>query len=152
MSWAKDGGGPIHVSADRLVADHARGFAEFSGNARASGKNFSVFARVIKVHGKKNAGGGALTLSEKSVDRVTASGNVVIKFDNRVAMSDEAVYITEERRLILTGENASIESEKNRVSGKKIIFDRKNGYITVEGDTGKQVGAVFYPGKETLKQ
>ena len=153
-AWAQDAGtgdegsGKIDVSADKLITDQAEGYAEFIGNVMASGKDFSVSALRLKIYGADKSGKKGTSLDQDSIEKITASGNVSIKFDNRVAMSEEAVYIVKEERLVLTGENAFLVSGKDRVTGKKIIFDRKRGQITVEGDDNQRVNAVFYPKKE----
>ena len=140
--------GKIDISADKLITDQVQGHAEFIGSVMASGKDFSVSARRLKIYGANRPGKKGTSLDQNSIEKITALGDVNIKFDNRLAMSDEAVYIIKDQRLVLTGENALLVSGKDRVTGKRIIFDRKHGKITVEGDDRQRVNAVFYPKKE----
>ena len=153
-AWAQEAdpgdedSGKIDVSADKLITDQVAGYAEFVGSVMASGKDFSVSAHRLRIYGADKSGKKGKSLDEESIEKITASGEVSIKFDNRLAMSEEAVYIVKEERLVLTGENAFLVSGKDRVTGKRIIFDRKLGKITVEGDDNQRVNAVFYPKKE----
>ncbi len=67
-----------------------------------------------------------------------------IRFDNRVAVTQQAVYITESRILILTGTGSKVTSGNNSISGSKITLYRVDGRITVESSSEKRVEAVFY--------
>ncbi len=151
LKTKKNNSEKIYVVSRTLTADHAAGYAEFSGNVGISGKNFSVSANRARIYEKKDPDKKGLTLTEESIDKIKASGNVHIKFDNRVAMSDEAIYIIKDGLLVLTGENATLASGEDKVSGTRIALDRKRGNIKIEGDGKKRVKAVFYPGERRIK-
>ena len=67
-----------------------------------------------------------------------------IKFDNRLAVARQAVYITAQRMLVLSGE-ASVTSGDNTIAGETITFYRDDGRFTVEGGSKGRVKAVILP-------
>ncbi len=85
------------------------------------------------------------TSPAQSLERLVAAGNVKIKFDNRLAVAQQAVYITAQRVLTLTGPDATITSGDNTISGETITFYRDDGRFTVEGGPEGRVKAVILP-------
>lgn len=135
----------IRVSSETLVVDNEARYAEFIGNVRATQGNTVITADSLKIFykarsGKKSAG------TEESIEKIEAEGHVKIKFDNRVAETEQAVYTTESRILVLSGSASKITSRKDSVTGSKIIFYRDEERIKVEGSSQKPVEAIFYPG------
>jgi len=90
-------------------------------------------------------------VSEESINKIVAKGNVEIKFDNRVATAQQAIYNTETMVLVLSGNNSKIISENESISGEKITFYRIDGRINVESGNKKRVEAVFYSGQKGIK-
>lgn len=146
------GNGAIHITSDKLIADNKTGYAEFIGNVKATQEDTVITSDRLKIFYKKNiANKGLLSASEESIHKIVAKGNVEIKFDNRVATAQEAVYNTETMVLVLSGSNSKIISEKESISGEKITFYRTDGRINVESGSKKRVEAVFYSGQKGIK-
>lgn len=146
------GNGAIHITSDKLIADNKTGYAEFIGNVKATQDDTVITSDQLKIFYKKNmADKGPLSVSEESIHKIVAEGNVEIKFDNRVATAHQAVYNTETMVLVLSGNNSKIISENDSISGEKITFYRTDGRITVEGGNRKRVEAVFYSGQKGIK-
>jgi len=142
----------IHITSDRLAADNKAGYAEFIGNVKATQGDTVITSDRLKIFYKKNiANKGPLSVSEESIHKIVAIGNVEIKFDNRVATAHQAVYNTETMVLVLSGNNSKIISENDSISGEKITFYRTDGRINVESGNKKRVEAVFYSGKKGKK-
>jgi lipopolysaccharide export system protein LptA len=142
----------IHITSDRLISDNKAGYAEFIGNVRATQVDTVITSDRLKIFYKKNiANKGPLSVSEESIHKIVANGNVEIKFDNRVATAHQAVYNTQTMVLVLSGNNSKIISENDSISGEKITFYRKDGRINVESGNKKRVEAVFYSGKKDKK-
>jgi lipopolysaccharide export system protein LptA len=142
----------IHITADRLVSYNKAGYAEFIGNVTATQKETVITADRLKVIFKKNiANKGPLSVDEESIHEIIAKGNVKIKFDNRVAVTQQAVYNTGTMVLVLTGDGSRITSEKDSISGEKITFYRANGRVNVESGSKKRVEAVFFSGQQDKK-
>ncbi len=87
---------------------------------------------------------------DESIKKIVANGNVQIKFDNRVAVTQQAVYITENRVLVLSGANSKVISGNNSISGEKITVYRTDGRIQVESGKEERVEAVLYPGEKGI--
>lgn len=142
----------IHVTSDKLVSDNKAGYAEFIGNVKAIQGDTVITSDRLKIFYKKNiVNKGPLSVSEESINKIVANGNVEIKFDNRVATAQQAVYNTETKVLVLSGNNSKITGEKDSISGEKITFYRIDGRINVEGGDKKRVEAVFYSGQKGIK-
>ncbi len=141
---------PIEITADRLISDSQNKLARFEGNVLARQGDTTIAADRLLIHykddGNPQAAAGADALS-----KITASGNVRIKFDNRLAVTDEAVYITDQRILTLTGSPARVTSDKDQVTGSVIKFYRDSGRIEVQGGSGKQVEAIFHSGEKGIQ-
>jgi lipopolysaccharide export system protein LptA len=144
--------GKIHITADKLISDNDANYAEFIGKVRATQGDTVIIADRLKIFLKKNADNkDASGVGSESIDKIIASGNVKINFDNRVAVTPQAVYNTNTEVLVLSGENSRIISGKDSVSGEKITLYRTTGRISVESGEAKRVEAVFYSGEKGLK-
>ena len=134
----------IHITAQRLISDTANNNAEFIGNVRASQGETLITADSLKIFfsGKSEAGEAS---PAQSLEKLVATGNVEIKFDNRLAVARQAVYITAQRMLILTGPGATVTSGDNTITGETITFYRADGRFTVEGGPKGRVKAVILP-------
>ncbi len=140
----------IHISADKLISNTPENNAEFIGNVRAiQGKTLITADRLqFFFNGSTNPGDNP---SAQSLERLVASGNVIIKFDNRLAVATRAVYITAKRLLTLTGPDATVTSGENTISGETISFYRDDGRFTVDGGSNGRVKAVIMPGESGLE-
>jgi lipopolysaccharide export system protein LptA len=142
----------IHITSDRLISDNKAGYAEFIGNVKATQKDTVITSDRLKIFYKKNiANKGPLSVSEESIHKIVAQGNVEIKFDNRLATTQQAVYNTETMVLVLSGSNSKIISGNDSISGEKITFYRTDGRIDVESGDKKRVEAVFYSRQKDVK-
>jgi lipopolysaccharide export system protein LptA len=144
--------GRIHITADKLISDNKVDYAEFIGNVRATQEDTVITADRLKIFVKKNPDNkGAPGVGTESIHKIIASGNVKINFDNRVAVTPQAVYNTKTGVLVLSGDNSRIISGKDSISGEKITLYRTTGGITVESGEEKRVEAVFHSGEKGLK-
>ena len=147
-----EGNSAIYITSDKLIVEKKAGYAEFIGHVKATQEESVITSDSLKIFYKKNIGNkGALSASEESIHKIVAKGNVEIKFDNRVATAQEAVYNTETMVLVLSGNNSKIISENDSISGEKITFYRIDGRINVERGNKKRVEAVFYSGQKGIK-
>jgi len=141
----------IHITADKLISDHEAKYAEFIGNVTATQRDTVITADKLKIFLKRDMDNKKPPLAgEESIKKIVADGNVQIKFDNRVAVTQQAVYITETRVLVLSGADSKVISGNNSISGEKITIYRTDGRIQVESDKGERVEAVFYPGEKGI--
>jgi len=146
------GNGAIHITSDKLISDNKAGYAEFIGNVKAIQDDTVITSDRLKIFFKKNiANKGPLSVNEESIHKIVAKGTVEIIFDNKVATAQQAVYNTETKVLVLSGNNSKIISEKDSISGEKITFYRIDGRINVESGNKERVEAVFYSGQKGIK-
>ncbi|MCD6460410.1 hypothetical protein J7L67_07065 [bacterium] len=109
---------PTIITSDGpLNVDFAKNIAVFHDNVVIIDPKGDVYADLMKFF---------FDGQTKHISIVEATGNVVIKVDNKVAKSDKALYKVEEGVLELTG-NPRILEDKNVYTADKIIIFRKNG-------------------------
>ncbi|MBW1840375.1 MAG: hypothetical protein JRF27_08085 [Deltaproteobacteria bacterium] len=142
----------IRITANKLISDSEAKWAEFIGNVKAVQGSNMIMADSIKIFytgglekDNKTASGG------DAIKEIVAKGNVKVHFDNRVAVTRQAVYTTEKRVLVLSGDGSRITSGDDSISGEKITVYRDDGRVEVEGGSGKQVEAVFHSGGKGIK-
>ena len=141
----------IHITADKLISDHEAKYTEFIGNVRATQRDTVIIADKLKIFFKKDMDNKKNSLAgDESIKKIVANGNVQIKFDNRVAVTQQAVYITETRVLVLSGADSKVISGNNSISGEKITVYRTDGRIQVESGKGERVEAVLYTGEKGI--
>ena len=141
----------IHITSDSMISDNNTKHAEFIGNVKAiQGSNTLVADRLKIFFQKDMKNTGNLAADQDSVAKIVANGNVTIHFDNKVAVAEQAVYITETKILVLSGPNSKITSGSDSVSGEKITLHREDGRMNVESGAEKRVNAVFRSGKKGL--
>ncbi|MBW2237593.1 MAG: hypothetical protein JRD87_06460 [Deltaproteobacteria bacterium] len=142
----------IYITADKLISENKAGYAEFIGNVRAKQDETVITADRLKIFFKKHlADKNKPVIGGESIHQIVANGNVKIKFDNKVAESQQAVYNTETSVLVLSGADSKIISGNDTIAGEKITFYRTDGRIIVEGGRKERVEAVFYAGEKGLK-
>lgn len=150
---AGNGSQRIQISAESLEADDAKKYAEFAGNVRAVQGETVIASDRLKIYyeGNPAAQGDKKETSAKNtgdaIQRIVASGNVKIRFDNMDAQASEAVYTTSDRILILSGPGAIIRKpDSGEITGNKIIIHRDDGRIRFEGG----VEGFLLPGERGL--
>jgi lipopolysaccharide export system protein LptA len=146
---ADDSKEKIRISANTLISDPEAKYAEFIGNVSVTQGNTMITSDKLRIFYKEKSDDKAS--GEDLIKKIVARGNVKIKFDNKVAESDEAVYTTEDRVLVLSGEESKVLDGNNSVSGSKITLYRTDGRIKVEGSGEKPVEAVLYPGGKGIE-
>lgn len=135
----------IHITADRLISRQAERFAEFSGNVRATQDDTVIISDSLQIYFRdnQNASPGDENRDEDSIERLIATGNVSIDHENMSARADQAVYTAADGLLVLTGETVTVKDEGGTIKGKKMVFERETGEITITGEAGSRVEAVF---------
>jgi len=142
----------IHITANRLISDNKARYAEFIGNVKATQGTTTITADKLKIYYKGSLEKETnIAPGEDTIKKMISNGNVIIKFDDRIATSDHAVYMTETRILILTGPGSTIKSGNNSVTGDKITLYRNDGRIYVESSGEKRVKAIFHSGDKGIQ-
>ncbi len=136
-------GEPIRITADKLVTDNQKRTAEFSGDVKAVQQNTIITTDRLTLY-YSDQGDESSSDSANSIERMEANGHVRIEFDNRVAVSNQAVYIIAERKLVLSGPESKVISGQDEISGSKITFYRDSGQVALEGDGKNRVKAIIH--------
>jgi lipopolysaccharide export system protein LptA len=137
-------GDRIQVSADRLVANLQDNMAEFIGNVFVTQGEATLRADRVKVYTKGTPKGADPARSGiESIERIIASGNVVIDMQEGTAVTDQADYDAGKRILILSGPGTKVTKAGNSLTGSKITLYRDDGRIKVDGSGQQRVRAVF---------
>ncbi len=140
---------PIHITADKLVTDNAKRSAQFSGNVKAVQGNTVITSDRLSIF-YTSAGGSSAATPGSNIERLKAEGKVRIEFDNKVAVSNQAVYIIAERKLVLSGPGSKVVSGQDEISGSKITFFRDDGQVILEGDENNRVNAIIHSDHQGL--
>jgi lipopolysaccharide transport protein LptA len=145
--WAADkerqpSSNPIEITADMMVTDSQAHAAIFSGNVSATQDETRLTADKLTIFYKSSNGAESTTAND--IERLEALGHVRILFDNKLAVSNQAVYIIEERKLVLEGPESKVVSGKDEITGSKITFYRDDGRMTLESDDSSRVKAVIH--------
>jgi lipopolysaccharide export system protein LptA len=133
---------PIEITADKLVTDNQNRSALFSGNVTAVQGDTKLTADELTIVYKSKSSGESTGTND--IERLKANGHVRIAFDNKLAVSNQAVYIIEERKLVLEGPGSKVISDQDEITGTKITFYRNDGRMTLEGDGQNKVKAVIH--------
>ena len=149
-SDAKPENSPIIITAEQLDSDNKAKFAEFSGNVKAIQADFVITSDKLRIYYK----GELLNTEEKGNDeealkKIVATGNVKITSDQYIAKTEKLEYDTASMTIILTGENSTVISGKNSITGSKIILYQKDGRVKVLGSKNKRIKAEFFSKGET---
>lgn len=140
---------PMQVTSDRMEVFKDKRTVIFSGNARVAQGNSELKSDKLILYYK-----GALDHKGKSdnipheksgdLEKIEAKGNVYLNHDQKVATGDEAVYLRDSDKITMTG-NATLREGKNIIKGERVVVFLKENRGMVEGNSQKQVKAVFFP-------
>ncbi|MFH1859445.1 MAG: LptA/OstA family protein [bacterium] len=134
-------GNELTITADKAVWDKKQGITVLSGKVIVGKGKLSFTADTVEIIGQmdkikeiKGTGNIIVNDSERNIlvtaDRIelsdwekqiTASGKVRITRGETAAEANMAVYQQGQQKIILTGE-ATINQDKSKLSGKKIIY------------------------------
>ena len=146
-------GEQIQIVADKLIANDAEKYAEFIGDVQASQGNFTITSEHLRIYYKENIDNlQNQTGDQEFIQRIVASGHVKISSDKYTAETERAEYDLDNAVLVLKGENSTIKSGKNLITGSKITVHRKDGQIVVERGAEKRVKAMFYSKDEQKEE
>ena len=137
------GSNRIQIRADKLVSQRDSNYIHFMGDVQVDMDQTKINSSDLKVFYEQMPSAGS-SVTGSNINKIVASGNVTIDFDNRSAKCDQAVYQTETQTLILTGEKVTVMSENNSITGDKITFNQKTGQITVDGTPDQRVNAIIH--------
>ena len=138
----------LNITSDKFLSDRKSQYVQFMGNVTAVYGNSTITSDKLKVMYLDTPKSPSLS-NEGKIDKIIATGHVTIKFDDKTAYCDQAVYTTETQTIQLTGKDSRIQSDDNYITGEKITIRQLSGQIIVDGNSENRVNAVFKPEKNS---
>lgn len=135
----------IEITADQFKTDNQENYMDFTGDVRASQGNLVITSERLRIYYKANPdSSNSQTGSQQSIEQIVASGDVKISSDKYQAAADRVEYDLDSTVLVLKGEDSTIQSDENLITGSVITINRSTGQIKVDRGPGKRVKALFY--------
>lgn len=148
------GGGPIEIVSDRLDAYNQEKLVVFSGNVVATQKDKVIRADRLFVYYRKNGGTAAgrarTTENAEDLDRIEARGNVRVTQGEKIVTGENAVFLNDEQKIIMTG-NPVMREGGNVIRGDRIVVLLDEDRGVVESSMNKRVTATIYPDETKRK-
>jgi lipopolysaccharide export system protein LptA len=133
----KDKREPIVITASRMEADKLGDKVIFNGDVTLKKENMILYSDSMIVFYNRRS---------KGINEIDAVGNVVVRKEGRVALSDRASYYSRDEKIVLTGDARILEKE-NQLGGDRITLFMRDDRSIVEG--GK---VLFYSDREKSGQ
>ncbi|RSK30716.1 lipopolysaccharide transport periplasmic protein LptA [Rhodovulum iodosum] len=127
---------PVEVTADQLRVDQADGTAVFTGGVVIGQGTMRLSADRVLVNYAAETGD-----STGRIERLHATGNVVLVNGAEAAESQEAVYSIDAGTVVMTG-SVLLTQGQNALSGERLVVDLARGTGTMEG----RVKTIFQSG------
>lgn len=123
---------PVEVTAENLEVNQTDGTATFVGNVLVKQGEMRLSAGTIRV---------IYDASGKEIDRLVASGQVLIVNATDAAEAAEAVYTIASGEVVMQG-NVLMTQGQTAIKGEKLVINLKTGTGRMEGG----VTTTFTPG------
>jgi len=124
---------PIVITSSHMEADKLGDQVTFTGEVTLKKEGMTLYADSMVVF---------YDAPSKGIREIEARGNVVVRKEGRVALSNKASYYSREEKIVLTGDARIIENE-NQLGGERITLFMRDDRSIVEG--GK---VLFYQDKD----
>lgn len=134
---------PVHITADRMEADHQQKIVYFEGNVKTKRADFTMDSDDLEVFDSGQ--------EPRQISKIVARGNVRIDQGGKIATGDRAVYFEGERKFLLTG-HAKAWENMNVVAGSRMEIYLDQDKSVVLGDGKEQVEVTIFPGEKTTSK
>ena len=132
-----DSNAPVNFNADRIEVQDRADRVVVSGNVVVTQAGMTLNAARMTVAYRKqpngqtspNTGTGP---SGVEIDRIDASGSVVVTKQDQTARGDVAIYDLNSKLITMLG-NVSLTQGANRLNGGRLVMDLNSGRSTVDG-------------------
>jgi lipopolysaccharide export system protein LptA len=114
---------PIVITANRMEADKLGNKVTFKGNVTLKKEDMTLNSDSMVVFYDQPS---------KGINEIDAFGNVVVRKEGRLALSNRAFYYSREEKIVLTGDARIIENE-NQLGGERITLFMRDDRSIVEG-------------------
>ncbi len=125
---------PVEVNSDTLEINQTDGTALFSGDAVVTQGTMRLTSALVLA---------SYTEAKKTIDTITATGDVLLVSVTDEVEADKAVYTVATGIVVLTG-NVLMTQGAATIAGSRMVVDLTTGTGQMEG----RVTATFMPGKK----
>lgn len=122
--------GPVDVEADRIEVQDRADRAVFSGNVRVRQGAMTLDAARLTVAYASGGGGGSG--GGINIQRLDASGGVVVRTASETARGSVAIYDLNRRLITMVG-GVTLEQGANRINGGRLVIDLNSGRSVIDG-------------------
>ncbi len=119
----KDKREPIVITANRMEADKLGNKVTFRGNVTLKKESMTLNSDSMVVFYDQPT---------KGIKEIDAQGNVMVRKEGRLALSNRAFYYSREEKIVLTGDARIVEKE-NQLGGERITLFMRDDRSIVEG-------------------
>ncbi|MBI3398217.1 MAG: lipopolysaccharide transport periplasmic protein LptA [Deltaproteobacteria bacterium] len=137
---AIDSSQPITITSNSMEAVKKESLVIFRGNVIAEQKDYTLYSNELYIY----------YADGQQIKEMIATGDVKIVQLNKIATGEKAVYMKENRTLVLTG-NPQVKEDCDSVKGEKITIFLDEDKSLVEGGSDNRVKAVVSPKDEKAK-
>jgi lipopolysaccharide export system protein LptA len=140
----------IHITADTLEANNKDRSFVFKGQVKVVQGTTTINSDTLLIRYRPDSDRPAADPPSENnrIEKIEATGHVVILFDGRTAKSEKAVYLSDQETLQLIGENSTIIDGPSTIVGSKITLYRNEDRIKVESSKQNRVTAIIFPEKK----
>ena len=103
---------PIVITSQSLIADNKENIAIFEGSVVAKTNDLTIYSDKMTVYSDKDG---------TNVNKLHAAGNVKVHKNETVIFADEALYFSDEEKIIFSGNPKAVQ-KGNVITGSEIIF------------------------------
>ncbi len=128
-----DSNAPVNMTADRIEVQDRADRVVVSGDVHVTQAGMTLDAARMTIAYRKQPGADTATGTDGvNIDRIDASGNVVVKKQDQTARGNVAIYDLNAKLITMLG-NVSLTQGANRLTGGRLVMDLNSGRSTVDG-------------------
>ena len=139
-----DSNAPVNFTADRIEVQDRSDRVVLSGNVEVTQAGMTLNAARMTVAYKQQPNAGANNGNDVEIQRIDASGNVVITKADQTARGNVAIYDLNGRLITMLG-NVALTQGSNRLTGGRLVMDLTSGRTTVDGRSTGSAGVASSP-------
>jgi lipopolysaccharide export system protein LptA len=129
---------PVTITSSHLTYRDSERKAHFDGGATVRSSDLTITSKQMDVFLALPNGNSSASRSEgpAKLEKIIASGSVLIAEPNRHASGEQLVYTASDDRFVLTGGLPSIfDAEHGKITGVSLTLFRGDDRVVVEGDS-----------------
>ena len=133
---------PVNVTAASMTYRDAERKAHYEGGVTVHSADVVVTANQMDVYlqplavGRQPSGDSATSSGLSKLEKIIASGSVLVTQPSRHATGDQLTYTASDDKFVLTGGPPSIfDAEHGKITGVSLTLFRRDDRVVVDGDS-----------------